>query len=303
MDTLEAMRVFVTVVDRNGFNAAAEALGMSTASVTRQVAWLEKRLGLRLLNRTTRRVSPSSVGTAYYQRCQVLLAEFDDMEAAVGEQALTPSGTLRINAPFSFAIARLGPRLAGYRARHPQVALDLSLSDRLVDIVEEGYDMAIRITRQVTPTLIARKLGEVQAYLCAAPAYLERAGTPRLAADIAGHEFLNYSYSPLGDELALEGPDGETRVRIHGGLRANSGDVLREAAVAGMGIVLQPDFIAEKELQDGRLVRVLPDHQLAPIGVYAVYANRSHLAPKVRSFIDYLVEVGIEREMQGDAAP
>jgi len=165
MDTLDAMRVFVTVVDRNGFNAAAEALGMSTASVTRQVAWLEKRLGLRLLNRTTRRVSPSSVGTAYYQRCQVLLAEFDDMEAAVGEQALTPSGTLRINAPFSFAIARLGPRLAGYRVRHPQVALDLSLSDRLVDIVEEGYDMAIRITRQVGPSATGKfALGPASAW-------------------------------------------------------------------------------------------------------------------------------------------
>ncbi|WP_420008062.1 LysR family transcriptional regulator [Xanthomonas sacchari] len=301
MDTLEAMRVFVAVVDRNGFNAAADALGMSTASVTRQVAWLEKRLGLRLLNRTTRRVSPSSVGAAYYQRCQLLLAEFDDMEAAVGEQALTPSGTLRINAPFSFAIARLGPRLAGYRARYPQVMVDLSLSDRLVDIVEEGYDMAIRITRQVTPTLIARKLGEVPACLCASPAYLARAGVPRLPADLAGHELLSYSYAPIADELALQGPDGETRVRIQGGLRANSGDVLREAAVAGMGIVLQPDFIAEKELEDGRLVRVLPEYGIGPIGVYAVYASRSHLAPKVRSFIDYLVEVGIDRTMRSPA--
>ncbi|KMM73926.1 LysR family transcriptional regulator [Xanthomonas sp. NCPPB 1128] len=300
MDTLDAMRVFVAVVDRNGFNAAAEALGMSTASVTRQVAWLEKRLGLRLLNRTTRRVSPSSVGAAYYQRCQLLLAEFDDMEAAVGEQALTPSGTLRINAPFSFAIARLGPRLAGYRARYPQVALDLTLSDRIVDIVEEGYDLAIRVTRQVAPTLIARKLGEVQVYLCAAPSYLERAGTPRLAADLAGHEFLGYSYMPL-DELVLQGPDGPTQVRVQGGLRANAGDVLREAAIAGMGITVQPDFMAEAALEEGRLVRVLPDHQLGPTGVYAVYASRSHLAPKVRSFIDYLVEVGVDRTMRAAA--
>ncbi|CBA17432.1 LysR family transcriptional regulator [Xanthomonas albilineans] len=296
MDTLEAMRVFVAVVDRNGFNAAADALGISTASVTRQVAWLEQRLGSRLLNRTTRRVSPSSVGAAYYQRCQLLLAEFDDMEAAVGEQALTPSGTLRINAPFSFSIARLGPRLAGYSARYPQVALDLSLSDRVVDIVEEGFDLAIRITRHVAPTLIARKLGEAQVYLCAAPSYLARAGTPRMPTEIADHAFLNYSYMPL-DTLILHGPDGDTQVRVHGSLCANNGDVLREAAIAGMGIVLQPDFMAEAALEDGRLVRVLPDHQLGPIGVYAVYANRSHLAPKVRSFIDYLVDVGIERDM------
>ncbi|MDQ1094813.1 DNA-binding transcriptional LysR family regulator [Xanthomonas sacchari] len=299
MDTLDAMRVFVAVVDRNGFNAAAEALGMSTASVTRQVAFLEQRLGSRLLNRTTRRVSPSSVGAAYYQRCQLLLAEFDDMEAAVGEQALTPSGTLRINAPFSFSIARLGPRLAGYSARYPQVALDLTLSDRLVDIVEEGYDLAIRITRQVAPTLIARKLGEVQAFLCAAPAYLARAGTPQLAADLAGHAFLSYSY--VQDDLTLHGPDGATQVRVAGTLRANCGDVLREAAIAGMGITVQPDFMAEAALEDGRLVRVLPDHELGPIGVYAVYASRSHLAPKVRSFIDYLVEVGIERTMRSPA--
>ncbi|WP_045728666.1 LysR family transcriptional regulator [Xanthomonas sp. GPE 39] len=297
MDTLEAMRVFVAVVDRNSFNAAADALGLSTASVTRQVAWLEQRLGSRLLNRTTRRVSPSSVGTAYYQRCQLLLAEFDEMEAAVGEQALTPSGTLRINAPLSFSIARLGPRLAGYRARYPQVALDLSLSDRVVDIVEEGFDLAIRITRHVAPTLIARKLGEAQMHLCAAPSYLARAGTPRQPSEIADHAFLSYSYMPL-DTLLLHGPHGDTQVRVHGSLRANNGDMLREAAIAGMGIVLQPDFMAEAALEDGRLVRILPDHQFGAIGVYAVYANRSHLAPKVRSFIDYLVDVGIERDMR-----
>ncbi|MEE7548205.1 LysR family transcriptional regulator, partial [Xanthomonas sp. Kuri4-1] len=175
MDTLEAMRVFASVAERSGFSAAAEALGLSTASVTRQVAALEQRLGTRLLNRTTRRVSLTSAGTAYYQRCVQLLAELDDLEAAIGAQALQPSGLLRVNAPVSFGIARLGPLLAGFHARHPQVQLDLSLSDRLVDMVEEGYDVALRITRQPSPALIARRLAQVRLRLCAAPSYLARA--------------------------------------------------------------------------------------------------------------------------------
>ncbi len=290
MDTLEAMRVFVNVAERNGFSAAADALDLSTASVTRQVAALEQRLGTRLLNRTTRRVSLTSAGSAYYQRCVQLLAEFDDLEAAVGAQALQPSGLLRINAPVSFGIARLAPLLAGYRQRNPQVKLDLSLSDRLVDMVEEGFDVAIRITRQPSPTLIARRLAQARVLLCAAPDYLARAGTPKLPEDLAGHECLVYSYWAGGDEWTLRGPQGEHTVRVGGCVRANNGDVLCEAAVAGMGIVLQPDFLAEPHLASGRLVRVLPDYEVPPIGIHAVYTSRSHLAPKVRSFIDYLVE-------------
>lgn len=179
MDTLDAMRVFVAVVERNGFSAAAQALDMSTAGVTRQIAALEKRLSTRLLNRTTRRVSPTSTGAAYYAQCVQLLAQFDALEAGIGAQALEPSGLLRVNAPVSYGIARLGPLLAGYRARYPQVQLDLSLSDRLVDMVEEGYDVAIRITRQPNPALIARKLADTHITLCAAPAYLDAHGRPQ----------------------------------------------------------------------------------------------------------------------------
>ena len=290
MDTFAAMRVFVAVVERSGFSAAASALDLSTASVTRQVAALEKRLGTRLLNRTTRRVGLTSAGAAYYQRAVQLLAELDDIEAAVGAQALVPSGLLRINAPVSFGIARLGPLLAGYRVRYPQVKLDLSLSDRLVDMVEEGFDVAIRITRQPAPNLIARKLADARLLLCAAPDYLARAGTPAAPADLARHACLAYSYWSGGDEWTLQGPAGEATVRIDGGLRANNGDVLREAALAGMGIVLQPDFVVGADLAASRLRQVLPDWQVPPVGIHAVYASRSHLAPKVRSFIDWLVE-------------
>ncbi|WP_303747685.1 LysR family transcriptional regulator [Stenotrophomonas pigmentata] len=290
MDTIDAMRVFVTVVERNGFSAAADALDISTAAVTRQVAALEKRLSTRLLNRTTRRVSPTSTGAAYYQRCIQLLAEFDELEASVGAQALQPSGRLRINAPVSYGIARLGALLPAYSARYPQVELDLQLSDRLVDMVEEGYDLAIRIIRQPAPNLIARHLGQVHIRLCAAPSYLARRGTPATPQDLATHECLAYTYSAAGEALQLLGPEGEVSIPVQPHLRANNGEVLREAAIAGMGIIAQPDFIIGQALADGRLVPVLPQWEVPPIGIYAVYTSRSHLAPKVRSFIDYLVE-------------
>ena len=293
MDTLDAMRVFVAVVERNGFSATAQALDMSTAGVTRQVAALEKRLSTRLLHRTTRRVSPTSAGAAYYAQCVRLLAEFDALEASIGAQALEPSGMLRINAPVSWGIARLGPLLAGYRQRYPQVELDLALSDRLVDMVEEGYDVAIRITREPSPALIARRLGQARITLCAAPSYLAARGTPRTPQDLEQHDCLGYSYWASGNQWPLQGPGGETRVTVNSILQANNGDVLREAAIAGMGVILQPDFLLEDALADGRLVRVLPEWDVPAIGIFAVYTSRSHLAPKVRSFIDYLVDAGV----------
>ncbi len=290
MDTIDAMRVFATVVERSGFSAAAEALDMSTPSVTRHVAWLEQRLGTRLLNRTTRHVSLTSAGAAYHERCLKLLAEFDETEAAVTAQTLEPAGLLRINAPVSFGIARLGELVARFAELHPQVTVDVDLSDRLVDLVEEGYDLAIRITRQPTPSLIARPLAQAQMFLCASPAYLARVGTPQRVADLERLGVLGYRYSSGGDTWTLEGPGGAETLRVTERLRANNGDLLREAAIAGMGITLQPDFIVGQALEDGRLARVLPDYEVPPLRIFAVYASRSHLAPKVRSFIDFLVE-------------
>ncbi len=290
MDTIDAMRVFVAVVERNGFSAAADALDLSTAAVTRQIAALEKRLSARLLNRTTRRVSPTSIGAMYYQRCVQLLAEFDALEASVGAQALQPSGRLRINAPVSYGIARLAQLLPGYSALYPQVELDLQLSDRLVDMVEEGFDLAIRITRQPAPSLIARRLAQARILLCAAPAYLARRGQPASPEALAEHDCLSYTYLAGGETWSLQGPQGETSVALQPRMRANNGEVLREAAIAGMGIISQPDFIVDQALADGRLVPVLPGWEAAPIGIHAVYTSRSHLAPKVRSFIDYLAQ-------------
>lgn len=290
MDTFEAMRVFAAVVERSGFSAAADALDMSTPSVTRHVAWLEQRLGTRLLNRTTRHVSLTSAGAAYHERCLGLLAELADTEAAVSAQALEPSGTLRVNAPVSFGIARLGDLVAGFGQLHPRVTIDLDLSDRLVDLVEEGYDVAIRITRQPASALIARPLAESNMVLCASPGYLRRVGAPQTLAALAEHDVLGYRYWTGEDEWRVQGPDGEERVRVRERLRANNGDLLREAAIAGMGITLQPDFIVGAALADGRLVRILPQYDIPPVRIFALYASRSHLAPKVRSFIDFLVE-------------
>lgn len=171
--------------------------------------------------------------------------------------------------------------------------LDLALSDRLVDMVEEGYDVAIRITREPGPTLIARRLGESRVSLCAAPAYLAAHGTPQTPQELQAHACLSYSYWAAGDHWPLQGPGGEVKVSVSSLLHANNGDVLREAAIAGMGVILQPDFLLEDALADGRLVRVLPEWEAAPIGIFAVYTSRSHLAPKVRSFIDHLVETGV----------
>jgi DNA-binding transcriptional LysR family regulator len=290
MDTIEAMRVFAAVVERSGFSAAADALDMSTPSVTRHVAWLEQRLGTRLLNRTTRHVSLTSAGAAYHERCLKLLAEFSATEAAVTAQSLEPAGTLRVNAPVSFGIARLGDLVSRFSQLHPQVTIDLDLSDRLVDLVEEGYDVAIRITRQPSGSLIARPLAESDMMLCAAPAYLARAGTPQTAADLAQHDVLGYRYHAGGEEWRLSGPNGEESVRIREHLRANNGDLLREAAIAGMGITLQPDFIVGQAVARGQLVHLLPQYRFPTLSIFAVYASRSHLAPKVRSFIDFLVE-------------
>ena len=290
MDTLEAMRVFVAVVERNGFSAAAQ--DMSTAGVTRQVAALEKRLSTRLLHRTTRRVSPTSTGAAYYAQCVRLLAEFDALEASIGAQALEPSGTLRINAPVSWGIARLGPLLASYRERFPQVELDLALSDRLVDMVEEGYDVAIRITREPGPTLIARRLGESRVSLCAAPAYLAARGAPQTPQDLQAHACLGYSYWAAGDHWPLQarrrskGRGEQPAARQQRRRAARSGDCRhgRDPAAgfpAGRRAGRWPAG-ARAARMGGR-----PDRHLR--GLYQPQPP----APKVRSFIDHLVETGV----------
>ena len=288
MDNLTGMAVFARVVDARSFTAAAAALGLSKSAVSKQVARLEDRLGARLLNRTTRRLSLTEVGAAFYERCARILAEVEDAELAVGRLQDAPRGTLRINAPMSFGQLHLAPAVADFLNGHPGLAIDLTLNDRIVDLVEEGYDVAIRISRLADSSLIARRLVPSRRVVCGSPAYFERHGVPRHPADLRRHNCLLYSYLPTAEEWQFIGPDGPAAVRVSGTLRANNGDALEAAMLAGLGVALQPTFIAGRDLQAGRLVAVMPDYVDDSASVYAVYPHSRHLSAKVRAFIDFL---------------
>ncbi|TKB48338.1 LysR family transcriptional regulator [Ferrimonas sediminicola] len=284
MDRLEAMRTFIAVVNEGGFTRAAERLGHSPQLVSKYVSQLEQRLGTRLLNRTTRRVSLTEAGAGYYQRAQQVLAEIEEMESQLGELQHSPRGQLRISAPVSFASRHLPRLLSDFRKAYPQVLVDLHLNDRRVDIVEEGFDIALRIGQLKDSSLIARKIAPIQLVLVASPGYLAEHGTPANLEELARHQFLKYSYS---DDHLLLGKRSAALVQAHG-ITCNNGDVLVEAAVEGAGIALQPTFIAGPAIADGRLVPLLADQLPEPLGLYAVYAHRQLLASKVRCFIDFI---------------
>ena len=287
MDVLQAMRVFSAVADIGSFAKAAERLDLSPASVTRQVAQLEDHLGSRLLNRTTRRLSLTESGSLYLQRCQEVLALIEDAERMVGGQQSVPVGTLRVSAPVSFGSRHLAPALAAYVGRYPAVAVELELNDRQVNLVEEGFDIAIRVAERLDPGLVARRLALARLRLCAAPAYLARRGVPRVPAELHDHDCLLYTYAAQSVWIFRRAGQTE-RIAVAGSVKANNGDALLAAAAAGLGVILQPDFIVADALHDGRLVTLLDDYDCGGAGIYAVYPSRRHLPLKVRSFIDFL---------------
>jgi len=288
MDTLATMRTFIGVAEAGSFVGAAERLGLAKSIVSKQVAALEERLHARLVNRTTRSFSLTEAGAAYLERARDLVAEIDALESSLGDHALHPRGVLRINAPVSFGISHLGAALADYTERFPDVRIDLALNDRIVDLVEEGFDVAIRIARRLESSLVARRLATTRGVLCAAPAYLARHGTPRRPEDLRAHRCLGYTYSLDGDAWHLEGPRGAVRVRPDFRMRANNGDALVAAAIAGAGLLLEPGFIVEPAIRAGRLVPLLLRWRLPEYGIHAVYPHRRHLSAKVRSLVDFL---------------
>lgn len=289
MDRLRAYEVFVTVVARGSFARAAEALNTSPANVTRYVTELEAYLGTRLLNRTSRRLSLTEGGEAVYERSRTLLADVAETEALVSSAALRPTGRLRINAPLSFGVRHLAPLWPVFMARYPEVSLEISLIDRVVDIVEEGYDLALRISSSGSTTHVARKLAVSRNVLCAAPAYIERRGKPEKPADLAGHDCLTYAYN--ADEWRFRAEDGAIHTaKVSGPLHTNNGDTVRAALLAGLGVGWQPTFLIGEDLRDGRLVAVMPGFTLPDIDVMAVYPSRRHLSAKVRVMIDFLAE-------------
>jgi DNA-binding transcriptional LysR family regulator len=290
MDIVAGMKIFVAVVDNGSFAAAAERLDMSRAMTSKSIASLEDHLGTRLLNRTTRRLSLTEAGTAFYERSAQILADVWEAEQVAGRMAAEPRGTLKVTMPLAYGLHRLGPVIAEYASRYPQVKMDLSLSDRKIDLVDEGYDVAIRIGRLPESGLIARKLGTVHGVIVGAPSYFARHGRPELPADLAHHVCLGYSLAALGDEWRLQGPDGIVSVRCTGPIKADNGDMLRLAAIAGIGLIYQPWFIVEGDVRSGLLERVLTHYTSEELGIYAVYPSRRYLSAKVRTFVDFLVD-------------
>ncbi|USX29483.1 LysR family transcriptional regulator [Oxalobacteraceae bacterium OTU3CINTB1] len=289
MDRLRAMEVFVEVVRKNGFARAADALDTSPANVTRIIADLESHLGTRLLNRSSRKMSLTESGDALYERAKTIVEDMAEVEAIASSTSMTPRGLLRLNAPLSFGVLQLAPLWGKFMDLHPGVELEVALSDRVVDIVEEGYDLAIRISRSGSASHAARKLATSQNICCAAPAYLEKHGVPKVPQDLAAHRCIGYRYAATADEWHFSNPQGQPdMVKVSCALHTNNGDTARSVAVAGGGVIWQPTFLIGADLKAGRLVRVLPDYSLPDIDVLAVYPSRRHLSAKVRVMIDFL---------------
>ena len=291
MDKFEAMRVYCSVIEAGGFAAAAERIGLSTSAVSRHVAQLEAHLNIRLLNRTTRRMSATNEGFAYFERCTQLLADLEETEASVSGIAVTPRGRLRLTAPIALATLRLAPAFAAFSRAYPEVTLDIVLSDNLADFAEEGLDLAIRVGRVGSDNLVARHIGETTLLAAAAPDYLARAGSPQLPGDLTRHTCLTYAYAANGNQAQFDGKNGESvTVRITGPVNANNGMFLAEMAASGSGIVFAPCFILQPLIERGRLVRVLPDWDLRRLPIHAVYPTRRHLSAKVQAMTGFLGE-------------
>lgn len=290
MDRLQSMRIFAKVVEQGSFAAAGKALDVSNAVVTRHVADLEEHLGTRLLNRTTRRLSLTETGHAYLERVLQILQEIDEAEAIAASQASKPGGTLRLYSHLGFGQSQLARLLPAYAARHPEVMLDVTLSDRTADLVEESFDAGIFIDFQKFDSgMISRQLGVSEALLCASPHYVEQHGTPRSLSDISRHSCLNFAYEQLRHHWPVKGLDGETvNIPVAGKVVSNNGELLRHCALAGMGIMIRPSFALGDDLAAGRLVRLLPDHHLGRLTVVMVYPSRRLLSAKVRSFVDFM---------------
>lgn len=303
MDRFREMECFVAVVEAGSFVAAGDTLRLSKAAVSRSIIELESRLGARLLQRTTRRLSLTEAGRAYYARCKQILAELDEADSAVGRVTGHPVGKLRVNAPFSFGIFHLAPLWGPFMERYPDVELEVNLSDRLVDVVEEGFDVVIRISRLQDSSLVYRRLASTRIILCATPEYLARHGTPTTVQELAAHRVIAYSYAARGDTWVLTGPHGEEEIQTEPRLRANNGETCRAVALAHQGLVLQPDFLVGDDLARRRLVEVLPDYRGPELGICAVYPSRKHLSVKVRVLVDFLAEAfATPRWRSGSAA-
>ena len=291
MDRFHAITAFTRVVEAGSFARAADRLGVSVSAVSRQVAELEAHLNVRLLNRTTRRLSLTESGQAFFDRCVQLLADLEEAEVAVTSASIVPRGTLRLTCSATFGSRHLAPAIAAFATRHPQMRFDVELSERIVDIVEEGFDLAVRIGATGSQNLVARRIGATRILCCAAPSYLERHGEPREPEELAKHQCLTYEYSPNRNVWSFRDPrGGERSVRITGPVHSNNGRFLETLATHGAGISREPDFISGPDVRAGRLKAILQEFEPPPLPIYVVYPSRRHLSAKVRAFADFLAE-------------
>jgi DNA-binding transcriptional LysR family regulator len=296
MDRLTSLTTFVRVVDSGGFSAAGRRLNMSTTMVSNHIKALEDRLGARLLNRTTRKVSLTEVGKAYYDRCTQILAELEQADEVAGALQSKPRGILRIYSAVH-VVPFVAPVVAEFLKLYPEVKVDLTIGERTVDMIDEGFDLAIRLTPPPDSSLIVRSLATWRHVLCCSPGYIKQHGPPRQLSELADHNCLRHALHPNGDEWRfVDRNDAPASVRISGNLISNSGEILRTSAVQGVGIWLAPAFLIADDLESGRLVRILSDYREMKFAMNAVYPHRHHLSTKVRSFIDLLSRHSTEHQ-------
>lgn len=280
--------VFLRVVDTGSFTAAARQLGMSKPTVSKHIATLEHYLGARLLNRTTRSLGLTEIGANFYTHCQKIMAELEAAESEVFEYSDTPRGRLRIVVPTGLGDRCVAEHLGGFLELYPEIEIDLTLDSRCVDLIKEGFDLAVRITRDEPSGIGAERLARCQHLVCGSPGYLERYGRPAKPDDLQQHNCLTYSDDRSGEGWRLEGPQGLETVKVAGRIRANDGDALRTALLSGVGLGLMPTYLVGQDLSAGRLCDALPDYRENSYGIVAIFPEAARVCPKVRAFVDYL---------------
>jgi DNA-binding transcriptional LysR family regulator len=280
------LTLFVRVVELRSFSGAARAAGTTTSAASKRLARLEERLGARLLERTTRRVLPTEAGAAFYARASRILSDVDEAENELASLGGKPRGTLRVSAPVIFGERHLAPLIPAFLARHPDLRLDVSLSDRFVNLLAERFDVALRVGTLVDSTLVRSRVGVSQSFVVAAPSYLARAGRPETPRDLARHNCIRYSQVTAAREWRFRGRRGETSMPVIGNIELNHGGAMREATLAGLGIARLPDFLVADALRAGQLVRVLDEYELPPTGIHLVYPSGAAPLPKLAVFVD-----------------
>ncbi|MGS1005828.1 LysR substrate-binding domain-containing protein [Achromobacter anxifer] len=287
MDRLASMQVFVTTVDLGSISAAADELALSSQLAGKQIRALEASLGVKLLNRTTRRQSLTDEGRLFYERARNILAEMEAAQAQIDESRSQPRGRLRISAPITFGSRGLAPLLSRFMRQYPEVTVELSLTNRTVDLIDEGFDIAFRTGDLPDSGLTARRLAPHRLVLCAAPEYLRNSGIPRRPEDLQQHECLVFAHTSMRTRWSFKGPDGPITVPIAGRFSTDSGEALRAAAVGGLGIILQPTELLTEDIESGRLTRLLPKYEPEPRPLHALYVPDRRMTPKLRSFLDF----------------